>query len=175
MAQGTANSGVNAIDPKFKVPSNWKYALGLTYEFDLPGNWGSGYVLNADLIYTKAEDSALVVNGTMAQVGTAPDGRPIYQDSRAFRSDYILSNVKGADARSTSFSVGLNKSYDSGWDWALGYAYTKSEDVSPMTSSVAFSNFVNIAVDDPNRPRLATSNYEIPHRFTFRVSYEARW
>ena len=44
-----------------------------------------------------------------------------------------------------------------------------------MTSSVAFSNFANVAVDDPNNPTRATSNYNIPHRFTFRVGYSAYW
>ena len=39
-----------------------------------------------------------------------------------------------------------------------------------MTSSVAFSNFSNIAVSDPNNPARAQSNYEI--RITLRVNYE---
>ncbi len=83
--------------------------------------------------------------------------------------------MRGPDAESLVLSLGLQKSYDSGWDWSFGYSYTDSEDVTPMTSSVAFSNYANVAVDDPNGPTLATSNYNIPHRFTFRVSYENTW
>jgi hypothetical protein len=41
-----------------------------------------------------------------------------------------------------------------------------------MTSSVAYSNFVNVAVADVNRPDAATSDYEIPHRFTFKLGYK---
>jgi hypothetical protein len=182
VAGGTADTGVNATDPNFKTPSNWKVALGMTYDFDLPGKLGTGYQLNADLLYTRAEDSAIIVNGTaQLQEETAPDGRPIYFDPRAgfpsfcFCSDYILTNVKGSDGESLTLSLGLNKSYDSGWDWSLGYAYTDAEEVSPMTSSVAFSNFVFNSVSDFNNPGLATANYEIPHRFTFRVSYAAYW
>jgi hypothetical protein len=166
-----SNGGVNAIDPNFKIPSNWKIALGATWDMDW-GRFGDGYILNADLLYTIANDSAIIVNGTATETGTAPDGRPVYTESRRFNSDYILSNVKGSDAEALTLSLGLNKRYENGWDWSLGYAYTDAEDVSPMTSSVAFSNFANIAVSDFNDPGLATSNYTIPHRFTFRVAYE---
>jgi hypothetical protein len=44
-----------------------------------------------------------------------------------------------------------------------------------MTSSVAFSNYANVSVDDPNGPSLANSNYNIPQRFSFRMSYSAYW
>ncbi len=169
VANGEANTGVNALDPNFKIPSNWKFNLGLTWDF------ADYYQLNADILFTKAEDSAIVRCGSCTQVGTAPDGRPIYSDSRAFQSDYILVNVQGSDAKSTVLSVGVNASYDNGWDWSLGYAYSDAEDVTPMTSSVAFSNFANVSVDDFNNPTVATSNYNIPHRFTWRVSYEAFW
>ena len=40
-----------------------------------------------------------------------------------------------------------------------------------MTSSVAGSNFSNLAATDINNPRPATSNYEVPHRFTLRTSW----
>lgn len=162
------NSGVNALDPKFDLPKAWKYNLGMTYDFD-------GYLVNADVMYTKAEDSAIVINGTMEQTGFAPDGRPVYNDPRFFNSDYILTNVTGPDAESLQFSVNLSKRYENGFDWSVGYAWTDSKDVSPMTSSVAFSNYANISVRDPNNPGLATSNYNIPHRFSFRLGYSAYW
>lgn len=169
IAEQQPNSGVNALDPNFDLPSQWKFALGASWY--LPGD----YLLNADLLYTESQDSAIVINGTLEQTGTAPDGRPIYRDSRAFNSDYILTNVQGSDARSAQFAVNLSKEYDNGFNWNLGYAYTDAEDVSPMTSSVAFSNYANLAVDDPNNPSRATSNYEIPHRFTLRLGYKANW
>jgi len=180
VANQAPNAGVVAVDPNFKVPSNWKFALGTTWDMDW-GKLGDGYILNADLLYTKSENSALYVRPGAYQTGTAPDGRPIYQDDRAgfpsfcFCSDMLLTNVKGDNAEALTFSLGLNKHYDNGWDWSLGYAYTNAKDVSPMTSSVAFSNFVLQSVDDFNDPGLATSNYEIRHRFTFRVAYRANW
>jgi hypothetical protein len=54
---------------------------------------------------------------------------------------------------------------------SLGYAFTDAEDISPMTSSVAESNFDNVATNDSYNLMPATSNYEVPHRFTLRASY----
>ncbi len=188
VAGAAANSSVNALDPNFNIPSNWKFALGGTYNFDMPWGLGSDYTLNADFMYTKSRNSAVIIDATQVVVGTAPDGRPIYRSidksdpdcvnptsgacsSRNFNQDFILSNVIGSDGDQTSLSFGLSKSYDFGLDWTFAYAYTEAREVSPMTSSVAFSNYANAAVSDPNNPGVATSNYQIPHRFTLRLKY----
>ena len=92
--------------------------------------------------------------------------------SRGFPTDFLLTNVDGDAGKAMILSASLQKSHDFGLDWSVGYAYTQSEDVNPMTSSVAFSNFANIAVSDFNDPGVATSNYEIPHRFTITLDYE---
>jgi outer membrane receptor for ferrienterochelin and colicin len=187
---GVGNSSVNAIAPNFSQPSNWKFSVGGTYLFDLPGMLGQGYSLSADLIKSKAENSATIVDDTLVQVGTAPDGRPIYFGAdksipgcatdplanaigcqRTGTQDFILSNVEGADGDALSFSFSLSKDYDWGLDWVFGYAYTESDDVNPMTSSVAFSNYNNVAVSDPNMPGRAISNYEIPHRFILKIGF----
>ncbi|MCH7636549.1 MAG: carboxypeptidase regulatory-like domain-containing protein [Proteobacteria bacterium] len=185
VSSGSANVGVNGIDPGFKIPANWKYSLGATWTF------GDGYVLSGDFIYSQAENSAIIRDDTQVQTGTAPDGRPIYYATdrsipgcvtdpfgtgpvcdRLFNSDFILDNVIGSDSRSTSLSATLAKDHDNGLSWLFGYAYTESDDVSPMTSSVAFSNWFFVATPDVNDPGRATSNYEIPHRFILRVNYE---
>ncbi|HET6630723.1 MAG TPA: TonB-dependent receptor, partial [Woeseiaceae bacterium] len=186
VASGSANSGVNAVDPNFDIPKEWKFALGATWNFDA-GFFGDGYTLLADYLHTEKEDSALIIDATLEQIGTAPDGRPIYQsidrsdpacavdptdcDTRLFSQDFILSNVSGDDGQSDVYSIALSKAYDWGLDWTLAYAYTDSTEVSPMTSSVAFSNYVNVSVSDPNDPGPADSNYEIPNRFTLRANF----
>ncbi len=188
---GGGNSGVNGVDPNFKIPSNWKYSLGGTWIFDA-GFFGEDYVLNGDIIFSESRNSAIIRDATLIQFSTAPDGRPVYFQGdrsvpgcaedpvgtgfgtcgRRFTSDFILGNVEGDDAESLSISATLSKEHDNGFSWTFGYAYTDSEDVTPMTSSVAFSNWVSPAVVDYNSPDLATSNYEVPHRFILRLSYE---
>ncbi|MBT8069833.1 MAG: TonB-dependent receptor [Gammaproteobacteria bacterium] len=169
VGSGSTDGNVDAIDPNFKLPRNWKFSLGGTYEL------GDGYIINADLLYTKAEESAIVVRPNLVEVAIAPDGRPVYDNTRGFLNDTILTNVQGKDATALNLSLGISKSHDNGFDWSLGYAYTKAKDVSPMTSSTSSSNYGNLATYDPNNPGLAISNYSIPHRFTARLSYEAYW
>lgn len=184
---GTANSGVNALDPDFSIPKEWKFAIGATWDFDA-GIFGEGYRVMADYLHTEKEDSALIRNASLENVGTGPDGRPIYRSidrsdpdcadpfspdcsNRNFNEDFILSNVVGNDGDSDVWSISLSKDYDWGLDWTVGYAYTESTDVSPMTSSVAFSNYSNISVSDPNAPGVHRSNYAIPNRFTLRANF----
>jgi hypothetical protein len=162
--------------------------LGGIYEFTI-GDW-SPFNLSADLLFTRGEDSSIITDATHVQYGTAPDGRPLYMTTNKqiagceadplgagcqrnpFLNDYILSNVKGGDVEQTSFSFVLSQAYDFGVDWSFAYAWTDSKDVNPMTSSVAFSNYINAAVSDPENPGRATSNYEIEHRFVVRLGWE---
>jgi hypothetical protein len=188
VATGSANSAVNALDPDFEIPATWKTALGFTLDFDLPGFWGDGYRVNGDLLYAKDENSAIVRDLSLQQIGVLPDGRPRYRridrsdpdcaaapaaaacTSRGFNNDFVLTNSTGGEA--LTLAASLDKSYDFGLDWSLGYAFIDAKDVNPMTSSVAFSNWSNIGVSDPERLSAAPSNYETPHNITLRVSYE---
>ena len=156
-------SNVVAVDPGFEVPTEWKYALGLTYL--APGD----YLVQADLLYTKKKDAATYVEPSREVIGYGPDGRPRYDGSN---STFLLTNVKGDSGDATTLSLAVSKEYDFGLDVSAAYAYNDSTDVNPMTSSVAYSNYVNFATSDPNNPGAATSNYNIPHRFTLRVGYK---
>jgi hypothetical protein len=165
VSTGTANSSTNSTDPDFELPSEWKYSLGLTYVTE------SEYVLTADYLFTDKKDSAIVTDLAAVQTNTAPDGRPIYESSFGRNNDFFLTNVDGEDGETTVVSLGISKEFDNGLSVTASYAYTNAKDVHPMTSSVAFSNYHQIAVVDPQAPALSTSNYEIPHRFTLNVNY----
>jgi hypothetical protein len=182
VAAGTADSATNSIDPGFEIPSDLKIAIGLTYDF------GRDYTFMADFLYSEQRDAAIIRDLTLEPIGTAPDGRPIYRGINRSDPDCAVdpSDSATCSGRSQDFSLAnafqdggqevlslsLRKSYPFGLDWTVAYAHTDSEDVNPMTSSVAFSNYANIAVADPNNPGIARSNYEIPHRLTVRLDYE---
>ena len=152
------------ISPDYKQPNEWKFALGASYV--LP--WG-GIQADFDYLHTEMKNGAQYVDLSQSITGTTAAGTPIYSYTNG-RDNYMLTN---SDRTSSSdiLSLALTKEWDSGLDMFLGYAYTQSEDVVPMTSSVAGSNFDNVALNDINNPVAATSNYEVPHRFTFRASY----
>ncbi|WP_323844168.1 TonB-dependent receptor [Microbulbifer magnicolonia] len=166
VANGSTSGSVNLMDPDFEIPSSWKYALGGSYQFE------NGYLASADLLYSSFQDAAIIRDISLEQVGTAAaDGRPLYAASNGRKEDYMLTNVDGDSGYSTSLSLGLSKSFDFGLDVALAYAYTEAEDVNPMTSSVAFSNYSGVATANAEDPGTATSNYVIPHRFTLKLDY----
>ncbi|MBU1309043.1 MAG: TonB-dependent receptor, partial [Gammaproteobacteria bacterium] len=165
VANATGDSAVNAVDPSFKLPSEWKYAFGGTYSFE------SGYIVMADLMYSVGQNQSIVKDLALEQVDTLFDGRPVYERVGGRSGEYLLTNAS-EDAKTLSFSTSVSKDFDNGLKMQLAYAYIDAEDSNPMGSSVAGSNFGNYARSDLNDPRPATSNYETPHRFTFRATYK---
>ena len=79
---------------------------------------------------------------------------------------------------SFTFSAYLNKDWtwrDLDIDLNLGYAYTDAEEVSPLTSSRAISNFENFSTDNFNNPTVATANSEVEQRITARLVLDWEW
>jgi hypothetical protein len=162
------NTGFLAlIDPNYKQPSQWKYALGAHWETPF---WGIS--ADIDFLHTKMEDPAYYVDISQQITGYTRLGTPIYDYTYGFPSidNFMLTN-SSFKPETNMLSVLLFKDFDNGFDLTFGYAYTDAEDVSPMTSSVAASNFDNLALLDLNNPRPGTSNYEVPHRFTLQARY----
>ncbi len=155
---------LNYLDPDFEIPSEWKIALGVSHFLN------DTYIATGDLLITRGRDSAMVLRDDLVQTGTNADGYPIY-DSPLSVDSFVLTN-SGEGSRSIGISVALAADYDNGVDWSVGYAYNDAEDVQPMTSSVAFSNYSNRAFFDPQEDVLSTSDYNIAHRFTATLNYE---
>ncbi len=171
VAAASGVGGVNALDPNFKIPSEWKLAIGTTLELDAPFGLGEDYLVNLDFLRSNTNEAAAVIpiDFTTAATSTAPDGRPVF--SGVFPGNFLLTNAENKGS-STTWSASVQKDYDFGFDWSAAYAYTDAEDVNPMTSSVAFSNFANYTRSNPLNPAPATSDYEIAHRLTFSANYE---
>ncbi len=157
-----SNFEINYLDPDFDLPSEWKAAIGITHVF--PGD----YVFTADYLYTRGQDAAIVLHGDLEQTGTTAEGYPTYTVAR--EPSFVLTN-SNRNPQSHSFTLGLAKAFDNGFDFTVGYSYNDAEDAQPMTSSVAFSNYQNRAFFDPQEDVLSTSNYNIKHRFTFTTTW----
>jgi len=151
------NFEINYLDPNFKIPSEWKFAIGVDHMFN------NGMRFSADLLITKGKDSAMILHGDIDQVGTNEDGYPIYDSVR--EPSFVLTNSSKGN-RSKTLSFMLAQSHDNGIDWDIGYAWNDAEDIQPMTSSVAFSNYTNRAFFDPQEDLRSPSNYNIEHRLT---------
>ncbi len=159
-----SNFEINFLDPDFDIPSEWKYTAGLTWYAPMD------ITLTADLQISRGEDTAIYKRADLERVGTNDLGYPIYESVR--EPGFVLTNASnGNESESIAFSA--FKSWDNGFDLRLGYAYTEAEDVNPMTSSIAFSNYINRAFVDPQAEDLAPSNWAIEHRFTTVLNYTA--
>jgi hypothetical protein len=153
------------VDPNYEQPREWKFALGGTW--DVP--YGD-FTLDIDYLYSRGERPAYYKDLAQEMVGTTTAGSPIYAFIPGLTDDLMLTNSDETPTASV-FSIVAQKSFDWGLDVLLGYAYTQAEDVSPMTSSVAVSNFENTALLDVNDPAVGDSNYAVPQRFTMRLDY----
>ena len=177
-----SNFEINYLDPNFKIPSDWKYAIGATWRPDFDtgeGLFGGEWLFQADLLWSKSKDTAIVQRGDLVATGTEVvdvdgDGTPettIPTYSSPVMGSFVLTNSPIGNEAFVA-SIGASKSWDNGFRATLGYAYSDAKDVQPMTSSVAFSNYNNRAFRDPQEIILATSNYNIKHRVTGSVSYK---
>ncbi len=164
VAGGTGdNFEISYLDPEFDLPAEWKFALGASLHTH------NGYVLTADFLYTLGRDTAIVKRGDLERTGTTEAGYPVYESVR--EPGFVLTNSSKGNRSLLAF-LSISKAYANGFDWSLGYAWTDAEDVQPMTSSVAFSNYQNRAFFDPQEEVLSTSNYNIAHRITATARWE---
>ncbi len=78
---------VNAVDPNFNIPSQYRWNLGIKQTLPWDIQW------TADIILSRVKDEVLWKDLRLVQTGTAPDGRPRYTS----RADVSPCNP-GADA-----------------------------------------------------------------------------
>ena len=157
---------VDAIDPDFEILSTWKYSLGANYVL------GKDWLITADLIFSDVKDGYDIYEGRRQVVGTAPDGRPIYDIPAG--GDYIVTNT--SEGESTVFTLALDKSFylgDSG-RVAMNVGYT-NQDVEEARSYNRFVGFETYAFDpqtDLNNSSVAPSRFEIEDRITATFTWQ---
>lgn len=168
----TMDSGVgrnfepNNLDPNFEMPSEWKISAGLTHITD------DDYVFNFDALVSITQDQAMIKYKGITAVGTTEDGYVEYE--RTGLGSLELTN-SGEKSTSYSLTATMNKAWDNGIALVAGYNYSHAEDVQPMTSSVAFSNFQYRAFHDPNEEVSSLSDWNIKHRLTLDLRYTTQF
>lgn len=175
-------ASTNGIDPNFQPVQTWKSSF--TFSSDLDLGWlGDDYQFSLDYLRGDVKEGVLWrdYRAGLTPTAFAPDGRPIYRRAaeRGLFVTGVASNDTGNDLVLTNtdqgfqaaWAVSLAKKWDNGIDGSISYTNTDAKDVNPGTSSVAFSNWGQLATADSNNPGLATSNYEIKHSIKARVSW----
>ena len=184
-------ANVDFLDKNFQQPTVWKG--NLAFERELP--W-LGLVGGLEYLHNKVNQAVTFTNLNLGDpTGVLPDGRQSFWsrlDPGGFNSNGTAGGNQSRSARNRSFNnvillgntskgesnnvtLSLEKPFENNWGAKLSYTYGDSNEVSPATSSVAFSNWLNRAVFNPNELINATARSETRDRITGIVTYRIPW
>ena len=171
----------NALDPDFRIPSQWRIAGSVDYAANL-GALGDDWNFGADVVWSRVKDALVWTDLRSIPIGTLPDGRTRYGQTLNTvgtggtnffdtNPDILLTNT------SKGYSWNIVGRFSKNWDNGIGingaYTWQRVKDVNSGTSSVATSNYSQTAVSDPNTSAYGTSNYQIDNALRLNFNYEA--
>ena len=169
----SGDGNVNATDPNYDLPSVWKFNVAVDHSLNL-GPLGDDWEVSLEAIWSRVKDAPYMYESRRTQVGTAPDGRPIYDVPGGY--DLILDTT--GQGKSDVYSLNLSKKWmTSHGDFAFraGYTMMDVEDVNPGQSSTATSNYGKVSTSDRNNMLLATSDHQIGNRLTASLNYTKKF
>ncbi|MBA3486467.1 MAG: TonB-dependent receptor [Lysobacter sp.] len=186
----TLNGPLDLIDPNLKQPAVWKANLAIDHE--LP--WWS-VVASAELLLTSVEEAIYYENLNLGAASfQTQDGRLLYWGN-PFAAANGSFNTGSANARGNrdrrftdvtvarptskgrgeQLTVSLNKPRIDTWSWSLAYTFTSAEEVNPLTSSQAISNWGNSFRLNHNDNVAVNSIYAIRDRFSATLGWEKKF
>ena len=172
-ASTSALSTTNALDPNFKLPSQWRGTLSADYKLDL-GGLGDGWNFGADFFWSSVRNQVYFTDlRTTATALRTPDGRVRGTGVTAFTDtgqDIFLTNTK--KGRSYIAVARLDKAWDFGLSAGIAYSYQDVKDQAPATSSTAGSNYSNGAFVDFSGAAYGIANEQTRHQVKFNLSYD---
>ena len=166
-----ANASINALDPNFKIPSEWRGTLSADYKANF-GPLGDGWALGADFFYTNTINGIGFYDARSVRSGlTTPDGRARYTSlDGTTLSDIILTNFN--KGRSYVGTVRFDKSYDFGLSFGAAYTWQDVKDNAAATSSQATSLYRNTVFADPNLSAYGISNDQVKWSLKWHVDFD---
>jgi len=189
-------AGVDFIQPGMNQPSVWKANLGL--EAELP--W-YGLTASAEWMHTKNKLGIYYRQLNLGAVTrTGSDGRELYYNANGYNTNCwtatggtttgagcggsvtskALSNASFANVTLASksslgggdaFTLSLAQQPTRELGWQVAVTRTTATEVSPLTSSVANSNFNSRSIFNPNEEVAANSAYLIKNRISAALTW----
>ncbi|MDN7136046.1 TonB-dependent receptor [Pseudidiomarina terrestris] len=188
-----ADGYVNAIDPEFDLPSDWRGSLGVDFNnFSIPV-LGDDWFASVEYIYTRRKDDVQWKDLTRVPLldedgnprTTIDGGRILYvvddplddhepmsvgDHGNVQRYDLLLTNGDGG--KSQIFTTTLGKAWDNGFSFRTSYTNQDIEEAVAGSSSTAISNYrFPVAIDRQN-VRPGTASYQVEHRFMADFTYK---
>jgi hypothetical protein len=165
-----STSITNALDPDFKLPSQWRSTLS----FDYSPNFLSGFNFGADLFYSAVRNQVFFTDARVVPNGLlTPDGRTRYNSLTSFADtnyDLILTNTK--KGRSYVAVGRVDKRFDFGLSAGASFTYQDIKDQAPATSSTANSNYGNGAFFDANGAAYGISNDQVKYNIKYNLTFD---
>ncbi|RLV61193.1 TonB-dependent receptor [Parashewanella curva] len=177
------DGNVDALAPDFKLPSDWRFNLGVNSEW----NWGilgDKWEVAADFLYIKQENDVAWKDLARQSQGKDSTGRTVYRtcdflkphgpndDCSTSRYDILFTNAKN-NGHSATIALTLAKEWDNGFRFRTSYAHNRVKEGFPGTSSQASSNYKHTATAyDRNEAYVGTGRYETPHNFNITLGYQ---
>lgn len=210
----TPAANVDFIGAGLGQPAVWKANLGFDHQLPF-----FGFVLGVEYLYTQNQMALNYQNLNIgAPTGKGTDGRDLFYTPQAYNvacwnssslistgttctgartkalSNPAFNNVQAADKTKKGggnlATLSLSRPMISGWSTSLAYTYTDATEVSPLTSSVANSNWAARSIFNPNEEVAANAaalvknrlnatlqlqqNLIDGHKTTFGLFYEGR-
>ncbi len=173
-------SPTNALDPNFKVPSQWRGTLSADWDPNFGGTFGDGWHLGADFLWSRVRNQVFFTDLRVRPTALrTPDGRVRYESVvpastsvdpfRDTNSDLLLTNTDRG--RSLIGVARISKDFDFGLNIGVSYTYQDIKDQAPATSSTASSNYGNGAFFDANGAAYGISNEEVRHNIKYNLGF----
>lgn len=179
---------INTLSPNFKLPQVLRASFGVDRR--LPRD----FVVTFEGLYNQSRSDPVYRNlairtdsltGPVATGGYV-EGRPRFSrryPNGSFPATSGLARlgevyeVFNTDENYTYSLTGqLQKTFSRTLDVRLAYTFTESQDVNPLRSSTAQSNFVfNLVDGNPNDPKLRPSDWLVKHRVLASGTYSANF
>ena len=172
---GGSTAEINIHDKNYKFPQTLRTNIAVDRELPY------GFTGTVEFVYSKAINEIKYENLNLQQVGTQPDGRPVYGHNnymtywdvdwkyKEFTNVIYLTNTNEGYNYSLSFQ--LRKEFKNGGLFNIFYTYGMSKDLFSGTSSQAISNWgYNITSGDPNNPEMTYSSHDVRHRVALAIS-----
>ncbi len=171
---GVAPSSIQAVDPKFKMPTVWKSSVAVDYQIPV----GFPLTVTGEFMYNKTIQGIMLQDWNMKDPDgfsrlTGVDNRHIYPSKGATytgTNTYILTNTRKGYGYTANLLINATPIPE--LNITASYTHTVQKEVSGMPGSNAESAFTCVpSIEGPNHIGLHNSQYVTPDRAFVNLTY----